>query len=468
MRGKLPMGTQLGLLEKEHKTISLPIDPGHQLVSLTDAMDWEALVQIAENIRQTKIKANCGVRPHMRTNLGAVVLRSMKSCDLRTAEDLIKNYVPARYMCELHLSRNNLDHNTLWDFEEMLGESGLALINEHVLKKAHGMGFADVRGLCSDTTAQEGRIPYPNEVGLMGSFARSVGKSFEKIKSSLGGAASSVKEALQSIKEKVKEYRLFAKTKEAKEKLIKKLHVQTGQLVEQVKAGIEKAAGQKESMKMGAKKALVNLEKVSGTMEKLLPQIEHWIRTGIVATGKIVSLFIEELRSIPRGKVGKPTEFGLKWGINHIRGGYVQIFQMPGSETNPKQNLKHDSEYAVHAVKEHIRVFGEAPEELSYDRGGWSPDRLEEIEKLGVKRLAVAPKGKAKWLVSKSCQERAKTHRAQVEGKIGNLKAYEFSKPRALKRCSMARAARRSELRSNLTRFFKDINTMNAPYMGTV
>ncbi|MGK5083524.1 ATP-binding protein, partial [Bdellovibrionota bacterium FG-1] len=42
-----------------------------------------------------------------------VVVRSMKSCDLRTASDLIQNYLPARYLCELHESQWTPDFRTL-------------------------------------------------------------------------------------------------------------------------------------------------------------------------------------------------------------------------------------------------------------------------------------------------------------------------------------------------------------------
>ena len=41
------------------------------------------------------------------------------------------------------------------------------------------------------------------------------------------------------------------------------------------------------------------------TMGKLLPQIRYWLKTGYVATDKIISLHIPELYSIVRGKIGK-------------------------------------------------------------------------------------------------------------------------------------------------------------------
>jgi hypothetical protein len=69
-----------------------------------------------------------------------------------------------------------------------------------------------------------------------------------------------------------------------------------------------------------AKSKLVQLRE---TMSKLLPQIRYWIRTGYVASGKIISLYIPQLYSIVRGKVGKTVEFGLSWGITRLSGGYL-------------------------------------------------------------------------------------------------------------------------------------------------
>src|ERR1041385_2055327 len=63
-------------------------------------------------------------------------------------------------------------------------------------------------------------------------------------------------------------------------------------------------------------------------MQTLLPQIRYWIRTGFVAANKIVSLQMPEVYAIVRGKIGKPVEFGLNWGMTRLRGGF--LFGGPG------------------------------------------------------------------------------------------------------------------------------------------
>mgnify|MGYP001589723639 CR=1 FL=1 len=111
---------QLNLFAPSTLTIALPIDLDHPMVRLKAALDWDALVEIAERYREMKITSPAGAKPHLRANVGAVVVRAMKSCDLRTAADLAENYLPARFLCDLHESRWTPDFRTLFDFEVML------------------------------------------------------------------------------------------------------------------------------------------------------------------------------------------------------------------------------------------------------------------------------------------------------------------------------------------------------------
>ena len=111
----------------------------------------------------------------------------------REAQDLICHYAPARYLCNLMDSDWAIDHVTLFDFTQMLGEDGMEKINTHILRQAIKEGLADPSSLMSDTTAQEAKIPYPNEVGLMSRYASMMGKCLKKS----GGKFTKVKKKLK-------------------------------------------------------------------------------------------------------------------------------------------------------------------------------------------------------------------------------------------------------------------------------
>ena len=438
---------QLPLLANHESVIPLAIDPNHPVVRLTRQIDWMLLEEIAREQRSKSVTSSRGLQPNYRANCGAVVVRSLKSTDLRTTEDLVRNYLPARYMCDLHNSHWTPDHDTIWEFEVMLGEEGLSLFNQHILSLAQVEGFIDTAGLCSDTTAQEAKIPYPNEVGLMGAFGKSIARSLQTLGAAGNGIKNKIKGKLQELARNLRKHRLFSKTKEARLKVAAKMSELSKELLQDI-AGL--IGGISKNISGKAKRAAGHMSEVYMTMSQLISQIDHWIKTGHVAREKIVSLFQAQLRSIVRGKIGKDEEFGLKWGINQIRGGYVHIFMM-------KEMRSADYDFAVEAVKEHIRLFGVAPKEFGFDRGGWSEPHMKQIENLGVKRVGVAPKGKQEWKVSKSCEDRIKRERAQVEGKIGTMKHYGFNKPEEKTTPGMQRAARRAELRFNCGKFLRDM-----------
>lgn len=441
---------QMGLFGAGRKTIPIAIDHEHPMVRLGEVLDWEALIGIAGKRREKVILSPAGAKPHLRANVGAVVVRAMKSCDLRSAEDLIRNYLPARYLCDLHESDWTPDFRTLSDFEILLGEEGLSEINVHVLGKAREHKFLDVKGLCSDTTAQEAKIPHPNEVGLMNTLAKSTERAMGVLGRKAGSLKGKILSGIVTIKKLVRKYRLFAKTKEVRKEVTQKLLGLSGDLTKRIGNALRGMEGKASRTLRGHQKtAHERLKRLREIFQKLSPQIAYYLRSGRVARDKIISLFQTEVRAIVRGKAGKKVEFGIKWGVNQIRGGYISLFRMEGK--------KGEADWMVAGVEHHRRLFGVVPREFGYDRGGWSGEHMDTIEGMGVKRVAVSPKGKAPWRVSDRCKGRMVNERAQVEGKIGTTKHYGLNKPEAKTAQGMCRSARRAELRFNMTKFLKDM-----------
>ena len=435
-------------------SITISIDPDHPMVILKNTLDWEHLEQIYLKHRKKKIKSNAGKKPrHITILIAAVIVRILESCTLRKAQDLMRYYAPARYLCGLNLLTWTPNFRTLWDFEIMLGKEGLKEINDYILKIAKEAGFIDIKGLCADTTAQEAQIPYPSEVGLMGSLVKSIGSAIGLLKGKITTNKDIILAKISKIKKLVRKHRLFCKTLAAKRKVEKELLQLSNTLCSKVKRAVTQMSSYSiKNLKGHQKTAYSKLLNLVDVFNKLSPQINYYIKNGTAISGKIISLYQPLLRAIVRGKAGKKVEFGIKWGINQFRGGYISLFLMNGTVG--------EAGYAVEGVKRHIKLFGKAPVEYGYDRGGWSEKHIEKIEKLGVKRIGIAPKGKAKWKVSKQCQNRITKERAQVEGKIGTIKNYGFNKPNAKTISGMERSAHRSGIRFNITKLVKDMSSM--------
>ena len=90
------------------------------------------------------------------------------------------------------------------------------------------------------------------------------------------------------------------------------------------------------------------------------------LRTGFVASGKIINLHIPQLYSIVRGKVGRAVEFGLSWGITRLKGGFVLA-----TVASAKKDFT-DTTFAVPAVEQVAALCGKAPRSYAYDRAGHS------------------------------------------------------------------------------------------------
>jgi hypothetical protein len=338
-----------------------------------------------------------------------------------------------------------LDHVTIFDFTKMLGDAGMAQINESVLLKAKECGFLDPTKLMSDTTAQEAMIPYPTEVGLMSRFGQLVQRAVGRLGGKFRAAKDGVKEQVQKIKELVRSSHLFAKGKEQKAKVGRKIYHTVKALHAELAALL--TTGSKLTSKSGEELArLVDL------MDKLLPQIFYFLKTGFVANKKIIHLQMAELYSIVRGKAGKNVEFGLKWAINRIGDGFLQGFLLAGGRHAS------DQKFCLESIKHHQRTFGEAPKTFGFDRGGYSAANVKKAKKLGVKNVGIAPTGKAGWAVSENMRKKIVRERAQVEGCIGTIKSsrYGFNKPNAKSTLAMVQCGQRAILGFNMRKLTRE------------
>jgi len=449
-----PRSRQADLFPRSTRT-TIEIAPNHRLVQITEEIDWTELEELVQAIRLSKLKNAAGRPPHLRALIGALVLRAMRYRTFRDLEDLIRYYAPARLLCGLTETDWSPDANTIQDFEQLLGEDGVKLINEHVVTWAVEEKLADPTVVVADTTAQEAAIPYPNEMNMMATFVSAVAAASKNVGAALAGFVKRAGGLFQTAKKKLREFRLFAKdkTKAARMKLTSAM----ANIVEQVQDGLEVAlnvaARQKMRLTKHRKRAWAKLHKLQETMTTLLPQIRYWIKTGWVAANKVVSLHMPEIYSIVRGKVGKNVEFGLKWGMTRLRGGFVL------ATLGKEKNELVDSDFAVRAAKDAKALFGKAPKSYAYDRAGWSEDNVAELKQLGVREVGLAPRGKATWQVAGKVKDKLVSERAQVEGCIGSVKSrkYGFNKPAAKSAAGMGVCGQRSVLGFNLNKLMNGL-----------
>jgi len=450
MQSRCSGGERAAGLFPRSKCPTIPIEDNHKLVQLTDALDWDELENRAQEIRRGKLRNAAGRPPHLRVTLGAMTLMSTRKLTYREAEDLIRYYAPARYLCGLTETQWTPDFTTVWDFTQLMGEEGIKLINQYVVELAVKRKLADPSILVADTTAQEACIPYPNEMGLMGSFLTAVTAASRKVGRALKEFTRNTAAQFKAAKQRVREYRLFAKTKQKKDRVMTQMTALVEKINEQLRRALEAPMGPVHKYAIVARNKLRRLQQ---TMKALLPQIRYWLRTGRVASGKIISLHIPQLYSIVRGKIGKTVEFGLSWGIRRLQGGYLLA-------TLAKNRAElQDTKFAVRAVEDHVAQFGKAPRAYAYDRGGYSTQNICTLKKLGVKQVGLAPRGRARWSVSGPVRDRLLRERAQIEAAIGTIKSsrYGFNRPAARSAPMMGACGQRAVLGFNSSKLVRQL-----------
>jgi hypothetical protein len=373
----------------------------------------------------------------------------------RETEDQIRHYGPARYLCGLTETNWSPDANTIQDFEQLLGEDGVKKLNEHVVKWAVEEKLADPMLAVADTTAQEAAVPYPNEMGLMATFVSAITAASKNVGAALSGFVKKADGLFQAAKGKLRDYRLFAKkkTKAVRDRLVSQMASIVEKVQVQLGSALEKASETRRRLTKWRGSAWERVQKLHATMKTLLPQVRHWLKTGFVAKDKIVSLYLPEIYALVRGKVGKPVEFGVNWGIARIGGGFLIA-------TRAKDKLElWDSRFAIRAVEDHVASFGQPPAAYAYDHAGSSEKNALTLKEMGVKHIGLAPRGQLGWQVSGKIKETLISERAQVEAGIGSIKSnkYGFNRPAARSVQAMGVAGQRSVLGFNLNKLMNGL-----------
>jgi hypothetical protein len=443
------------LLEQTGQLISIFVNFNHPLLQLQRALDWQAIREVMVRHWQKNGKNIAGGRGlpwPVFLYVPLLVLKFVKHLHSRHMEAYVNENVVARVFigCQQESKASIRDHASIARAEAALGAEGIKEVNHLIIKEAVRLGFGDPTVLSGDTTAQELPIGYPNEPGILKGLAQRCLRALSNLKKK---GVRYVKEALEESKQVIntaKEYHLFAKTKEEKEKLLKRMLRQSEKLIKQTTAVTARVRVKGQRVKQSALDKLKAMQEVA---KILIPQIKHWLQTGKVATGKIIHSGIREAKALVRNKVGKKVEFGLPYLLNQIGGGFVfglMLVKCPNEAEMPMLSLQLYRE-----------IFGKEanPVMITYDRGGGAKETIKKIKQAGIAKVGIAPRGKAKWCVTGADRKKVMSERGKMEGSIGTLKSekYGFNKPQERKQEQIRMAGQRSMLSLNLNRLMKNL-----------
>lgn len=411
---------------------------------LNQSLPWVEMASVANTYRSKKINIFLGREMNLRLHLGAYVAQSMNGWTDRLTEEMVRYHAGVKILCGLEMSVETIDRTSIESFRNQIGKDGASALNQIIVRHAAGAGFTGSELCSSDTTVQEAPIAYPTEVGHM----KNIAEKLKGIGTKIGKKFSDgIKNITDSIHKAYTDIRLGARGKtekaiELKKKLSQQMHKNVSELLKKVKTALPAKSDLKKTYN----------EKLE-LFQKMQEQIKVWLATGFHPKNKILSLWHTDARAISKEKSGKDTEFGQRWIINRLLGGYVT--GMPCFDLGGGNDLKIADEVIIH----HLDTFGELPEAFVYDRGGDGPQNQIFLENLGITHNCIFKNGGQKMNVPDSVFEMARSERPSTEASIAALKSqkYNFTKPRAKTMDSCVLKGHTSMLGFNVTNLTKDI-----------
>jgi hypothetical protein len=381
-----------------------------------------------------------------------LVLRWVKAYHARQMEDYISESVVARRF--LALKDGELqqirDHSSIARAEAALGAEGKAAIKALIIQTAAKLQFTNGQTLSADTTVQEPAIGYPHEPGILKGWAERIERALQKLRARGVKAAKEGIAQAQEVYRRVKQHQLFAKTKAEKQKILAAIVTQSAELHATTQAVIAQVSARCGRVKQRAAATWQRLVEVART---LLPQIRQWMKTGKVATEKIIHAGLCQARAIPKGKGS--VKFGMKWLLHRLPGGYLF-----GHRVAPRAD---ENQMPVESLKDYRELFGPkaSPKMVVYDRGASLPAAAVQLKQAGVRKVGIPPRGQGAWLVGEKDQKVVKSERGKTEGSIGRLKSRKYGFSHRQERCveTQDAAGQRAIVSVNLNTLMRDVVT---------
>lgn len=428
--------------------VSITVGSDSHYRVLSQIFPWVEAAEIVNRYRSQKIDINNGRTMDLRAHIGALIAQTMNGWTDRQTEEMVRYHAGVRLLCGLEGTTMTMDRTRIEAFRNCIGKDCAQELNQMVLRSAAGAGFTGTEICASDTTVQESPIAYPTEVGHMKNIAEKILKFGKNLKIKSLESLGKLKDKTQGLFTSI---RLFTRGKteevlEKKKKLSKKMLSKVQKMVRAVKADLLSKKG----------KLAEQARKQVDLYQHMLGQIKIWMQTGFHPKDKIISLWETTARAISKGKAGKSVEFGRRWIVTRLMGGYVT-----GA---PCQRIGADADTQIsdEVIMDFMNTFGEIPESFIYDRGADSKKNSDFLEAIGVQNNCIFPKGRRKMNVSPEILEMARRERSLSEATIANLKSkkYNFTKPRARSQDSCVHKGFSAMLGFNLNLLLRDLGSV--------
>ena len=188
------------------------------------------------------------------------------------------------------------------------GSDHMALLNEHLVRKASEEGLLKARKIRVDTTAVEANIHYPTDAGLVYDGVRTVSRLVKQVQALGAAAGEQFRDRTRSVRK-----RLLSITKVLRRRTgeaVQEVRRITGEMAETAAKTLQAAKGVLEEAKRSGDAAVRRIADRLMSVEEHVGRVIEQARQ--VNSGKVripdrlVSIFDPDARPIQRGKLDRP------------------------------------------------------------------------------------------------------------------------------------------------------------------
>jgi len=363
------------------------------------------------------------------------VVRRLMGWSYRVLAEQVNVSAGWRWVCQLY-EQSMPNFRTIRDREALLKPKTIRLIQAKVVHVGQAVGVTTGTRLRVDSSVTESDIHYPTDSSLLNDAARVLSRLVRQARVVLDPQTGTEKAWFRDRHRQARRLarqigQLARKGRKNAEKSGLKWYRQLLQVVAALVAQVTyiqpRLARLSHLAALGLHELFTTyLPLVQRVMEQTRQRVLHG--QAVPASHKVVSLFEPHTAIICRGKAKpKETEFGHKIWYAEVDGGLISEYRiLPGNPPDAQQLLP--------TLKMHRRLFGQAPREVSGDRGVHSPENERDARALGVRHVSLPQPGyKAKRRQRRERQtwfRAAQRFRNGIEGRISHLR-----RARRLNRC---------------------------------
>jgi IS5 family transposase len=303
---------------------------------------------------------------------------------------------------------------------------------QHLLRRlvtiATTTGVTKGKKMRIDTTVVEAPIHHPTDSGLCEDVIRVLSRAMRRLAEAGVDLGFRLRNVRRSVSRRMREIaqglrRRGERAKRAIRKPYRRLLRVTGRLVRQAERAAEQAQQQMHAMRGRRRRVVDSLVGAISIAAKHGRQVIRQTRARVLGAqtrtpGKIVSIFEPWAQIIRKGKLDRPTEFGMLVKVQEAEGGIVSDIAV--------DEARADAPLLVPSVELHQKAFGRPPSTVATDRGFYSGRGERRLVEMGVRHPVLPRPGhrtrdriaheRQRWF------KRGRAWRAGGEARISRLK----------------------------------------------